>query len=428
MSTDSRYSLITECYGSISRALDWIVTRFPESETRVKYYCNDVTGTSFTLSSLTNIFMRGYDRFNSTLAEHNRDSPFESVDDFVKSFQNHLEYETYVKNYLNILLNPLIPWMYLNHDLEKVVWGCRACGRRFECLYIFKEILSFLNPQSYTATNTLNHSVFMNCRNKIADVLEKYLISSNNGTGWAYYTKDKENVDPYVTARLLEFFYDWNDHIREFRFKIDFGKDSEVFQKCLETVKNIQQKDDFTQKYNLIDDINVKGGWKEIQWGQFPVWRIKGASHIAEILYKIEGKKSNEIENAKSFLETAFGDKVSQSDVTIFSDGYTATVSDVTGTIGLVSFYLSLGHEFGISPDSKSVVSRIKWLIEEQRQSDGAWPVLSKELWKQERSKDSKILRKRILSPEDMSNNNVSICNTMLMINTLIKFVQKILS
>jgi len=428
MSKVSLYDLATECYGSLSRALNWIVTKFPERETRIEHYCDDVTGTSFTLSSLVNIFDKNYDKFNSTLAENRGKNPFDSVDAFVESFKDHLEYEVYVKNYLNILLSPLIPWQYLNHDLEKVVWGCRACSRRFECLYVFKEILSFLHPQSIKAKNSLNYRMIVSNRNEIAKILEKYLIRSTKGMGWAYNTRDRENVDPYVTARLLKFFNDWNDQIQEFRFKVDFSRDSKTFQNCLDTVKKLQEKDDLVKKFNLIDEMNVKGSWKEVQWGQFDVWRIKGASHIAEILYAIEGKKSEEIENAKSFLERAFGGRVSQSDVTIFSDSYTATVSDITGTIGLVDFYLSIGREFGVLPTSEPVISRIRWLLDEQRKSDGAWPVLSEELWKKEKGKDSAILRKRILSREDMNSNNVSICNTMLMINTLINFLQKSLT
>jgi len=178
------------------------------------------------------------------------------------------------------------------------------------------------------------------------------------------------------------------------------------------------------KKYNIVDELDVKGAWREIQWGDFEVWRVKGASHIAEILYKIEGRKSREIENAKSFIDRACQGALSAVDAAIFSDCYTATVSDITGTIGVVDFYLAVGEKFDINARSSVIIDRIKWLLNEQR-VDGAWPVLSKDFWFKASQNRPDILRQRIFTEEQMNLNNVSICNTMLMLQTLIRFLKK---
>jgi len=230
-----------------------------------------------------------------------------------------------------------------------------------------------------------------------------------------------------LLPRFSNFFCDWKDRLHEFKLS-KFAPESEIFNKCLSTVKSLQQPDDLNSKYDMINEINVKGAWKETQWGFADVWRVKGASQIAKTLYEIERRKSKEIDKAKEFIERACDGRLTPLDVTTFSDGYTAGATDVIGTIGVVDFHLSIGEEYGISPYDKEVLNRIRWLLDQQR-PDGAWPVLSKSMWMQEKEKkESKILKSNICTEEKMNGNNLSYRNTVLMIQTLDSFLNKSLT
>jgi len=385
--------------------------------------------TSIVLSFLLRIYREGYDMFNPTLREHCRNEPLKSVDSFIGSLDNELPYESYLQKYLNAFLKRGEPHIrvrnkYLDGGLKPIARAC-PCNIPFECLYVLKEILSYLDPQANQAKKSLNNHIFEIFRDDISQALNKNLIQTEDGIGWVFTTSDTENVDPYVTARILGFLSNWGDRIDELKLEKDFGKDSKIFHKCLETVKRLQVKEDSIEKYNLIDRVNVKGSWREREWGEFHVWRLKGTSDIAKILYQIEGRISKEINEAESFLERIFGKNLSATDASIFSDGYEATVSDITGTISIVDFYLSLGKELRFSADTDQVVDRIRWLLDQQG-TEGAWPVLSIKLWDQETHKDSDILRKRTVE-NNINIRNVSACNTILMINMLIDFLKQTL-
>lgn len=439
MTRPDEYDLTRRCFGAISLALHWIVAQLPSKETRFKYYCDDITGTSFVLSSLARFFRERYAVFNSILWEKRAENkPLESVDNFIRDFEDPLEFENYVDIYLDVL-SPrsgvsLVPHRYRNRHLEAVIRGCIGCENQFSCLYAFVEFLFYLQPESYAERNTLNFRILKKHQSDITKILEKNLIKPKKridelekGTGWSHSVRDRENVDAYVTARMLQFFQTWPDKILEedFRFKKDFSKDSEIFQRCLETVRQLQVAEDKVQKYNIANEKNVKGAWREVAWGNTEVWRVMGASQISKILYGIERKRSTEMDRTKMFIENTYIDGSYNMDVTIFSDGYTATISDITGTIGALDFYLSLGKEFDIAPDSDLVLRRLEWLLAQQR-ADGAWPVLSERFWRKERKKkDSEIVKKRLLG--DQNSNNISLRNTLLMLNILIDFPKQLL-
>lgn len=432
------FEIIRDVTVTISRATQWLLNTFtPQFEIKEEYNYHDLDGMCARISALMILADNQFNQYdiNQELKLDENEKRANWLSGYIQNFKN---FDNYVNKYLDILRSErlLNPWELVDH--ERIFWSCRQCPTRLTCLYVFKDVFSIFKPPLVQIEGTYLNQLFRSNIDKINDVLNKTFIyeAVTHRCGWPNSNKEtsidlqrKTRIDAYMTASIMSVITDWKTEGEKCSIKlpiIENIEDQKLYDMCIQTIKELQIKDDISVSRELIGDmINIKGSWNEGYWGNYLVSRMKSTANIASFLYRIDNK-SNEVRMAKQFIDASFGNNPYVIDLVSFRDTYCSTLSDISGTTASLKFYIELSndHEFSKYLNCKTplILDKIKWLINQQR-NDGAWPVISENLFQV--YKDTNYIRTNLRDDKKRKIHNVSLPNTVDAIKVLTLFLKK---
>ena len=373
-------NLLIETYAALARAVDWSVHITDKSKGQYGLY-EDLDGVCSRISAFYIIMQNKLHLFRSELYEeidtHSRKAQW--LDKRIKPFCKDLN--RFINRYSDVLGSEKNLPPYVLRDLEPIFASCAGCALRFHCLYVFKEVFSVLDPAIIFSSNkdTVLYDIFRTNVENIRKVIDGLFIQKGDIAGWPCSTTHRDDIDVYITASMLNMLLGWQDYLDELHLKHDFSLKSDLFGKCIAAICKLQETNRAKKNRELVgDNIDVSGSWKEFYWGEYLVNRIKATATIARILHKLHGPKET-IRLAKAFIDRSFGNAPYCIDLVSYRDTISSTVSDISGTVSALEFYLSLGKDYDVDSRDVNILVKVRWLLDQQRR-DGAWPILSKEL------------------------------------------------
>lgn len=424
-------NIIKKANISLIKASQWILRTFDSpvksenasSETISDY--GDLDGMSTIIPTLYTIAETGFfeiDPKYSEIIENHRNSNDGTSTIWINYYinKNREIYSKYLSRYIEILSaeNPPEPWELISD--EPIFNSCRNCPNRYVCLDLFKAILSSVFRKEMVLNNGIvMNEIFKSQIGDITKILKKQAIRENGIIVGYPHTITERNINAYASISILKFL-----NAFENESLLEFGEDiEEIHENIINKIENLQHKKSQTISRTFIGDtIDIKGSWDEDYWGKQNVNRIKSTSNIATMLYGLNGK-SDVIKLSKEFVDNAFGGKNYTIDLVSFRDTFVSNVSDISGTISAIKFYLNVGDDYGLKPNSKDITTKIRWLINQQRE-DGAFPVLSKSLLNQ--YQETTYIRNNVKEENGHKKYNMSLPNTADSISLLSLFLNKL--
>lgn len=385
------------------------------------YNFDDLDGMSIKMSALNTLIdtkICAIDpKFSNIHTNGNIEDKIEWFDHYVSDIRE--SYTDFLNRYIELLLaekNPM-PWEMEKYD--PIFVSCYGCTNRFECLDLFKATLSSVfNGDFVLNKDSIMNNIFKSQINGIMEILNKYPIIENEKIVGFPHTITKKEVSAYNSMVILKFLIDFKSSSF-----VKFNEGIEDIQNnIIKKIESLQYKNDnMTQRKLINDSINTKGSWDEGYWGDEDLNRIKSTSNIASMLYDFNGK-SDAVKNALDFVEKAFNNENFVIDLVDSRDQIVSNISDISGTISALKFYLNVGKDYPIgNPNSEDMVPRINWLIEQQHKN-GYFPVLSKSLFHNRRETNN-------ISDQVLKNGhteyNMSLPNTVEAMNLLHLFLKK---
>ncbi|MGA9364614.1 MAG: hypothetical protein WBW16_09630 [Bacteroidota bacterium] len=415
-------NLLVDVYASLARGVDWIVRAAGGDKSRYHLY-DDLDGICARISGLYTVVDNKLHMFRIDMCE-DLDTPCkkaEWLDKRIRPFSKDLS--RFISRYLENLVSEKILPPYVLRDLEPVFASCAGCTLRFRCLYVFKEVLSILDPSIIfsSSKDTLLYDVYRSNSENLKKVIDGLLIKKDDIAGWPCATTHKEEIDVYVTASILNSLLLWQNHIEELHLRHDFSAESSLFGLCIESIYKLQEKEKVERSRELIGDtIDVNGSWKEFYWGEYLVNRIKATASIAKMLYKLRGKV-DAVKRAKTFVDRTFGNAPYCIDLVSYRDTICSTVSDISGTVSALEMYLTLGKDFGIDARDINTLAKVRWLLDQQRR-EGAWPILSNKLFNEYQG--TQYIRDTLRESDAYEKRNISLPNTVGAMKALATFLK----
>lgn len=358
------------------------------------------------------------------------------------------------KTYIKTLLTEA------EHD-SRLTESCGKCEDQRRCLYIFKEILSFLTPAgiSFDEVPTLL-TIIEPLQEGIKQIItESYRGDEEKPQGWSWTTRGGK-FDPYITTTILFFVHNLKNlccqssNVAEtlsslYSWIDDWFYNSDRFEECLKSIMDTQE--DKVEKESLLYPGNglgrqelaslrfaPRGGWREHYLMESPTFRIFSTTRIASMLSALATKSnrrrwSNKVVEVYSFIKgradheesgilyPPFIDVVQHPETQYKTNGGRRRfwyLSDIGGTLAVLNFFLGQGT---FSPNSEQILTLVRWLLRNQTQNEEGnayWSVCS-----------SKCYKKYCRSPFPVPSpdKKESLTNTVLAISALGKFLEAIL-
>lgn len=417
---------IGRVYASLFLASKWILKTFDspaiyEDKRKSEITClltntnfDDLDGLSNKIIALYTIAESGVmiddSRYSEIKKSHSSDGDDRIGELWIDSYMRNIKekYNEYLSIYLKMLLSkkkPLHPRDY-KYNLP-IFSSCIGCPNIYKCLDPLKTILSSVFTKDFVNKGRILKEIFNCHKEDIRTILRNQALRPMHGkiAGFPHtigdgkflkieqcpkcghefpHTIDDGKFSAYNSISVLKFLNEFKEEIIKSE-KVSFD---EIYTNIISQTMDSQVKiNEIVTRDEIGDKIDIRGSWAEGYWDKFNVYRIKSTSNIAIILFhlsrvskSIDASKS--IDMAKIFIDNAFKDQKSfVVDLVDYRDIFESDISDISGTISALQFYLTVAEieKYKINVNSDDFRAKIEWLVKQQI-SDGSFPVLSRSL------------------------------------------------